>query len=700
VGWDLEPGTWNLERFDRPARLTVRVDVAGATRHHQTRMTDLPDPLIGRLVDDTWRLERFVARGSMGAVYQATDLRTATPVAVKVLNPEYLGDREIRERFGREATISSRCDSAFLVKVLNLCTGPDGYVYLVMEWLAGETLAAYLRRRGRLPLSEAVTLLVQVGRGLAAAHAAGIIHRDVKPGNVFLAEVGEALPVVPKILDFGISKILGEGSTLTATATMMGTPHYMPVEQFDSSRDVDQRADLYALGVIGYELVAGRRPYDGANAMQILNQISQSPPPPLPADVPAEIAQVILKAMARRVEDRHASVVEFVGALNEAAARCGVAADVRLLPVVRRNDETRPVVRHRPGSVLSDPARRRLVLGLVAGGAGLALVGGGLALLLGRGQGRGRRTAGGPTSAGPETGGFGERRAMGPAGAGARGLAVDAAGRTVAAVDGQGRLAVLDAATGGLRWELAGPASAVALSADGQWLAVALGGRTVKLYTAPAGAEVRTVTPEGQVRGLAFSADANRLATAGADGRATVWDVRTGRVVASFDGVGGGVSAVALSGDGGVLLAGGATGTLAAWDVAQAASVGRLPGHGAALTAVALHDGGQVAATAAVNGEVALWTLPGLGLRARFPAHADGPVRLIVAEDGRHATSGGADGLVRIWETATGREAGRVALETPVTALAAAQGGAALVVGSQTGRIQVLHRSRRAPARR
>jgi len=284
------------------------------------------DPLLGRVVGGTWRIDAYVARGSMGTVYRGANVRIGTPIAVKVLNPEFLSDPLIRERFRREAMVSARVSSNFLVRVFDLCTEADGYAFLIMEWLSGMSLADYLRARPRLYVGEVVTLVSQVGEGLESAHRAKIIHRDIKPGNIFLERAGAGDELVPKIVDFGLSKIIEAGSQLTAAATMMGTPHYMPVEQFNDSAAVDARADVYALGVIAYEALAGRRPFRDGSPVQILNDIATRNPDPLPDYVPTAVSQVVMQALAKEREERWQSASDFATALRQAARDADVAA--------------------------------------------------------------------------------------------------------------------------------------------------------------------------------------------------------------------------------------------------------------------------------------------------------------------------------------------------------------------------------------
>ncbi len=654
-------------------------------------MTVQTDPFVGRLIQDTWRVEEFVARGSMGSVYRATNVKIGTPVAVKVLNQEFLHDEEIRARFRREATISSRCDSPHLVKVMDLVVEPDGYVALIMEWLHGESLAALLKRRGSLSVSEVRTLLGQVGEGLAEAHAAGIIHRDLKPGNIFLAESGHGGLVVPKVLDFGISKVLEEGADLTGTATMMGTPHYMPVEQFDSSRDVDSRADIYALGVICYELLAGRRPFAGSSPVQILNKITTQDPPPLPEGVPASVAAVVLKAMARDASHRFSTVEELVDAFGAAAdgGEMGAQAGERGagVGVYEEGD-------HLERERLPVTPWRRWRLAMVGGALLLTLAGTGLAVGL-----CGRSTE--PLLPGSTIGGVQRSpgrwrllRTLQPRGSAARALAIDGAGALVAGVSLGGELRL---------WRLDGArppevhglvARTAALSPDGRLLA--LGdeqGRLSLRSLAPGGArgagEVVLAAPRHQaVLALAFSGDGNRLLSGDGTGNARVWDVVSRRMVALLPGSSS-VVAVALSGDGALAVVAHRDGSVVCWDVAAARRRVRLTAHVGGVTGLALHQGSALLVTGGADGLVRVWRLPGARPTGELRA-AEGPLAAVgLSEDGRRILSAGVDGTVRIWDQRRGKLLAEVVAAAPLTGAALALSGRLLLLAGPRMGVQV-----------
>ncbi|RYG64063.1 serine/threonine protein kinase, partial [bacterium] len=224
---------------------------------------------VGRVVASTYRLVRPLGRGGVGVVYEAHHVGTGARVAVKLLDAEVAADASTRARFAREAKAAAASESPHVVRVIE--AGDDGErLFLVMELLDGEDLGARLRRLGRLGEREVRLLAAQTLRGLAAAHDAGVVHRDLKPDNVFLT-VG----VGAKIVDFGMSKLAAPMTgtmpiALTRVGSILGTPFYMAPEQIRGEPDLDGRADVYAVGVMLYECLTGRPPYVGETYEQIL----------------------------------------------------------------------------------------------------------------------------------------------------------------------------------------------------------------------------------------------------------------------------------------------------------------------------------------------------------------------------------------------------------------------------------------------
>jgi serine/threonine-protein kinase len=242
----------------------------------------------------------------MSLVFEGEHTRLGQRVAIKILREEHARNPLLVERFEREGRAISRLRSPHIVRVLDVDTTPAGAPYLVMELLEGSDLSAELARRGSLPVAEAVDYVLQACRALAEAHALGIIHRDIKPANLFLAREGTVR--VLKVIDFGIARDLPGGDVrLTQTETVMGTPLYMAPEQFRGVRDVDARADVWALGATLYELIAGRPPFVGT-AVTIGVSILSDPPQPLEKvrpDVPPALAAIVTRTLEKDRDRRY-----------------------------------------------------------------------------------------------------------------------------------------------------------------------------------------------------------------------------------------------------------------------------------------------------------------------------------------------------------------------------------------------------------
>jgi eukaryotic-like serine/threonine-protein kinase len=291
---------------------------------------DEPPLAPGTVLAERYRIHDLVGRGGMGAVYRAEHLALGNTVAVKVLRASHGTHADIVRRFQREAVAASQIRHPGIVEVTDFGQTPDGRFYLAMELVEGETLARRLARLGPLPPVEAMALVRELARALGAAHARGIYHRDIKPENVLLASDGSA-----KLADFGIAR-LAEGprdARETAAGLIFGTPHYMSPEQAAGQRQ-DGRSDVYALGVLLFELLTGAPPYLGASATHVLAAHLLSPVPHLPAQgphgpIPPSLADLVARMMAKTAAERPGSMAE-VEALLEA-----VLAGHELPPLAR-----------------------------------------------------------------------------------------------------------------------------------------------------------------------------------------------------------------------------------------------------------------------------------------------------------------------------------------------------------------------------
>ena len=276
-----------------------------------------------RMITDKYRLDRLLGRGGMGAVYEATHIELERVVAVKLLLPDFTADVEALERFRREARAAARLNHPNVADTYDYGSLPDGGAYIVMELVEGQTLRERMNEGGALPFGEAIMVARQVAKGVAAAHRNGITHRDLKPSNIILTRDHDE-HVLAKVVDFSVAK-LKEGTTsgtaLTATGSLIGTPRYMAPEQCADNK-TDERSDIYSLGVILYEMIAGRPPFDGPTTTAIAIKHIQEPPPPieqLRPDVPVGLRNLIMQSLAKSPSERPQTAQEFGSRLDEAA---------------------------------------------------------------------------------------------------------------------------------------------------------------------------------------------------------------------------------------------------------------------------------------------------------------------------------------------------------------------------------------------
>jgi serine/threonine protein kinase len=296
------------------------------------------DPLVGKLIGETYQIIRVIGEGGMGRVYEARHLRLKERrFAVKCLHSELARNPEMAARFLREAESASSIKHVNVVDVFDVhhLPGADGTPYMVGEFLEGEELADYVDRRGPLEPRGAAKVARQVCSALAAAHARGIVHRDMKPENIFVlassiaaVERNESRSLQVKVLDFGISKAgHGDNSQLTKTGVIMGTPSYMSPEQA-RGRSVDHRADIYSLGACLYFMVTGRRPFDSDDPTSTLSMVlTEDPVRPREIDqrIPEMLELIIQRAMAKDAQDRYASMADLEKALNVFTGRSSLA---------------------------------------------------------------------------------------------------------------------------------------------------------------------------------------------------------------------------------------------------------------------------------------------------------------------------------------------------------------------------------------
>src|SRR3989442_3808042 len=287
-----------------PSRRSTSIFLA--TNGLQKRMNDRLAQRLSQALGSSFTLEGEIGRGGMGVVYHARDERLKRKVWVKVLPPELAFREEIRIRLLREAETAARLSHPHIVPIHSVGEGPDGLVYFVIAYVDGESLAARLKRRVRLPAEEARRVMIETAAALGAAHAVGIIHRDVKPDNILLE--GSRGRVV--VTDFGIAKALSSttgSATLTATGVAIGTPHYMSPEQAAGDREIDGRSDLYSLGVVSYQTLTGELPFSAPTVPGILMKHITEQAPRVVAkrpDCPPDLESCVMRCLEKDPEDR------------------------------------------------------------------------------------------------------------------------------------------------------------------------------------------------------------------------------------------------------------------------------------------------------------------------------------------------------------------------------------------------------------
>ncbi|MBZ0236165.1 MAG: protein kinase, partial [Deltaproteobacteria bacterium] len=327
-----EPGTAGESHVMGAADTAVAMAASGEHAHTEPSVSAssvLTSPvtredLVGTMLLGRYSVTRKIGQGGMGAVYEATHTLIGKRVAVKVLLDKYARKEQVVARLEQEARLASSIGHEHIIDITDFGTTEDGRTFVVMEFLEGESLAELLAREGPLPEARIVDIAFQVASALGAAHDKGIVHRDVKPENVFLLRRKDR--DFAKVVDFGISKSLrssdaGEDDSprLTQTGMVLGTPLYMSPEQARGDEDLDHRIDIYALGVIMYELATGRVPFTGTNYLSIISQVlNDTPKPPRTyrPELSDELEAVILKALEKDREQRYQSTAEMLADLS------------------------------------------------------------------------------------------------------------------------------------------------------------------------------------------------------------------------------------------------------------------------------------------------------------------------------------------------------------------------------------------------
>lgn len=356
----------------------------------------------GEIIDGKYRIVQLIGEGGMGEVYEGENTRIKRRVAIKVLHAAVAEKTDVVARFEREAQAAGRIGSEHIVEVLDLGNLPSGERFMVMEYMDGEDLTARIKGLGKIPPVQCIPLMEQVLEGLAAAHDAQIIHRDLKPDNIYILTSKAGRADFVKILDFGVSKFsaLDAEMSMTRTGAVMGTPYYMSPEQAKGGK-VDNRSDLYAMGVVLYQMLTGRVPFNASSFNELLFKIALESPEPIQElcpDCPPEMVQIVDRAMQRQPESRFQSAREFQQAILDLEPILGTvpapAGRSSQLPAARASGPGLGTPAHgltplpgqmqgslagsQPGLAVTPAPKSKsgLMVALVAAGLGVATAGG------------------------------------------------------------------------------------------------------------------------------------------------------------------------------------------------------------------------------------------------------------------------------------------------------------------------------------
>lgn len=625
---------------------------------------------LGRLAQ--FDVMRIVGRGGMGVVLEAFDTRLQRRVALKVLDPELAGDELARQRFCREARSAASITHENVVAVHQVeKSGDVGLPYLVMQLVDGESLEQRLAREKKLSLREVVRIGMEAAHGLAAAHAQGLIHRDIKPGNILLEPPHHRV----KLTDFGLARAT-EDVKLTRTGFVSGTPLYMAPEQAVGG-EADQRSDLFSLGAVLYEMCAGQPPFTGNGALAILRQITDSKPRALrelnPA-IPEWFADTIDKLLAKKPEDRIQTAAHLAELLEYEWALLKTTSDD--VPTVCEVEERKRTIRN------------RWIAGVI--GATFLAIGllGGMFL-----TNRGGNPS--PSDGAPAVASSAEPVAVLSTNAGTVwATAFDPAGETLAMAVEEGSVRVWDLATKSVKATFPahrGVVWATLFSQTGGLLATAGDDGLVKLWNPAESEPVKVFENPNAVRGLAWSRDdktlfaggrdggirvwsldaeeplreakqagaiyavavspnSEVLATAGSDKIVRLWNARTLTHKLPLEGHAGPIYGLVFNHDGSRLASVGWDKTIRIWDAASGQLVKSWEGHAGDIWGVAYSPDGTKLATGGHDAAVKLWNAETGELLATYLGHKLAVHTIAFDHDGTRLASGGRDGTVRIWK--------------------------------------------------
>ncbi len=698
-----------------------------------------------------YRLEAQVGAGGMAVVFRARDERLGRLAALKILAPALASDEEFRLRFIAESRAAAAVDDPFIIPVYEAGEA-DGVLFIAMRFVQGGDLHQVLERAGTLSPERAAGFISPVASALDAAHRAGLVHRDVKPGNI-LIDAGEDRPDHVYLSDFGVAKAVASAG-LTGPGVFVGTPDYAAPEQIQG-RAVDGRADQYALACVAFQLLAGVPPFRAEQGVPVLLAHVTSPPPSLTErrpDLPAAADQVMSRALAKNPDERYASCLDFAGALREAlglppfdpespatAGRAPLAtapalpapdtvtlsgADAAATGQGEQTDaglgrdvavpapRPRSVIAGRPG-LASAWARRHRRSALALACVALAAVGAAAFALASSAApppaARSRTTAGPGTTAGssrPTT----SASSAGPpaytsasaklpspyAGKEIESLAFGLAGTTLAIADDE-HVCLWDVVTRtGCRTSSdVTSANAVAFNADGKTVAVGGSGGRVALFNASNLTLITYFSVPGTIGvvSVALSPDGKTVAAGDDNGNTYLWDVATGKAVTLTDPGSQGVRTVMFSPDGKTLAAGDLNGSVYLWNAISGKLAGTLTDPASqGVDSMAFSPDGKTLAAGDFNGRTFLWDVAAETVARAYPDPISGGVNAVAfSPDGSLLAVADGNGDIFLWSAATVHLVHSLMINQIVTALAFTPDSKTLATGDGNGDLTLWH---------
>ena len=641
-------------------------------------------------------LEDLLGSGGMGEVWRAVDRQLERPVAVKVLRDHY-ADPRVARRFQQEARIAARLQHSGIAVVHDVGSH-DGQLFIVMELLRGQDLAAMLQQApAGLPLTTAMSVATQAAEALAAAHASGVIHRDLKPANLFLLPDGQL-----KICDFGIARTADTSTGLTGTGNFIGTPAYMSPEQWVDGKSVDKRSDLYSLGCVIYTLLVGLPPFQSDELPTLIYSHLNTTPASLREirrEVPPRLDRLVSDLLAKKPADRPSDAGQVVAVLRSIGnglppRKEAKQPDLPTITAAGGTQRTEDAGRRRPRVTRSSRRSRRPALLVVSGGGILAVVGAITGIILAT------SSPTHPDAGIPRAPSYSLLRSLADPGNGkysVRFVAFSPDGQTLATPGSDGRTYLWDPATGRQKAVLTDTGTgsngiaAVAFSPDSQTLAAADSNGHTYLWDVATGHAITTLTDTGTgnygVRSVVFSPDGELLATADSNGRTYLWDVATWHQIATLTDARTGATGTALtiSRDGAMLATADSNGHAYLWDVATRDQVATLTSADTGkygLWAVAFSPDGKTLATADSNGHTHLWDVATRHETATLADAHSGAYGIWAAAfspDGKRLASGDSNGRTYLWDVKTGHQLTALKDPSGVSVL-----GVALSPNSQT----------------